>query len=104
MDSEKQAHATELEAVYPQTYKAGSATFWEQYEYYSQLDHNLIWDLARFVQWSNNEYLSRYDNCFSRSGLGLTDYRAISEYGKHKLKEEWPQVWDEFGLDQYSHA
>jgi class 3 adenylate cyclase len=38
-DSEKQSSTTELETFYPETYKAGSATFWEQYEYYSKLVH-----------------------------------------------------------------
>jgi hypothetical protein len=47
----------------------GSATFWEQYEYYSQLDHNLVWDFARFVHWGNNEYLSRYNTV--SVGIGL---------------------------------
>ncbi len=99
-DSEKQSQATELETVYPDTYKAGSATFLEQYEYYRQLDNDLVWDFARFVQWSNSEYLSRYNNCFGTDRIGLIDYRAVSESGKRKLNEEWPQIWDEFGLDQ----
>lgn len=97
-DSGRRSHATELETVYPETYKAGSATFWEQYEYYAQLDNHLVWDFARFVRWGNKEYLSKYDNCFRQDEIGLTDHRAVSEYGKRRLKEEWPRIWDEFEL------
>lgn len=97
-DSVERLHATELDQTYPETYKAGSATFWEQYEYYSQLDRHLIWNFAHCVRFGSKESLIKYSNCFSNNRYGLSDFRAISEYGKRKLKEEWPRIWDEFAL------
>lgn len=100
-DSEARRHAAEFETASLQTYKADSATFEEQLKYYAGLDENLVWHFSRHIRWSYKDYLDRYGKCFREDSFGMTVYRAISEYGKRKLKEEWPQIWDEFGLDEY---
>ena len=98
-DSVHEAQATELETPPQYTYKAGSAAFLEQYEYYRQLDYSVAYDFVSFIKFGNNEALSKYGNCFADDALGIWDFRAVSEYGKRKLKEDWPAIWDEFDLD-----
>lgn len=98
-DSKRQSESTEVEYSHVRTYKARSATFWEQYEHYSSLDTYVAGDLSHFVQYGNSDYLSRYCNCFVQDNIGLPDYRAASDHGKQKLKQDWPDVWDEFDLD-----
>ena len=72
--------------------------FTQQYDFYSDLEmfvksllHSLI----------IKEYLSKYGICFTLSGVTARDYRYVSSRGQEKLKDEWPEIWDEFKLDEY---
>ncbi len=98
-DTVRESERTEVEHTYPRAYKAGSATFWEQYEYYASLDDDVTRELSSFIEYGNKEYLHRFRNCFIRDNIGLADFRAASDYGKRKLKEDWPAIWDELDLD-----
>jgi class 3 adenylate cyclase len=101
-DSVDRANVTELEAFYPKTYQTESATFEEQYKYYSEIDENLVWYFARIVRWPPQDYLSRYNNCFAKDSFGMNLYRAVNDHGKRKLKAEWPQIWEELELHKYT--
>jgi hypothetical protein len=96
-DSEEEADATELDTLYPETYKAGEATFEEQYEYYTQVDTQVSWELYNLIidkhVWAASA--SRY---FHRSFDGMIDYRFISEAGERKLRQDWPHIWESFEL------
>jgi hypothetical protein len=98
-DSESEADATEFDTVYPDTYKAGEATFEEQYKYYATIDRNVLYELSRFLSdklfSDNNAY--RY---FHSAPQGWTDFRFVSEAGKYKLKADWPHIWESFGFDK----
>src|SRR5215210_1711288 len=48
-DSEEKADATEMDTVYPDTYRAGEANFVEQYKYYSGVDSSVSWELDEFI-------------------------------------------------------
>jgi class 3 adenylate cyclase len=98
-DSRRQSESTEVEYTYTRTYKAKSATFWEQYEHYRSQDSYVMSDFGHFIQFGNEEYLSRYSYCFVKDNIGLSDYRAASERGREKLKRDWPEIWEEFGLE-----
>lgn len=98
-DYERQSESTEVQFNYSQTHKAGSATFLEQYEYYKSVDSGVVSDLSHYIQYGNGNYLSKYSTCFIRDHIGLSDYRAASEHGKQKLKRDWPEIWEEFSLD-----
>lgn len=99
-DSERESNTTELERVYPNVYKAGEASFFEQYKYYNEQDNHVVWQFARAIRWGYGDHLSRFVNCFINDSLGLTDYRVVSDHGRNKLREDWPEIWDTFGLDQ----
>jgi hypothetical protein len=97
-DSEEEADATEFDSVFPATYKAGKATFEEQYKYYAGLDNSVLSELDRLISdeyfYDNNAY--RY---FHTPTGRATDFRFVSETGKHKLKHDWPHIWKSFELD-----
>lgn len=99
-DSEAEADATEMDTVHYDTYKAGQATFEEQYSYYAGIDFNVSWELYRFISnsffWEKPTYYYKY---FHQSSSQISDFRFVDEAGERKLKNEWPQIWDGFGLD-----
>lgn len=98
-DSEEEAYSTELDTIYPDTYKFGEADFEEQYGHYAQIDRNVIFTLERFISkhYFYNNSVYKY---FHSARGGWTDFRFVSEAGKHKLKEDWPYIWESFELDE----
>jgi Adenylate and Guanylate cyclase catalytic domain len=81
------------------TYGAENSTpFSKQYAHYANLEmfvksvlHTLIIKV----------YLSKYSTCFARRHVTSRDYRFVSPHGQEKLKEEWPEIWEECSLDKY---
>ena len=55
--------------------------------------------MSYFIEFGNEEYLIRFSDCFIRDKDGILDFRAASDYGRRKLKGDWPKIWDEFDLD-----
>jgi len=98
-DSVRMHVATEFREPVIMTHGAESNTpFTQQYDFYSNIEmftksllHSLI----------IKEYLSKYGICFALSGVTTRDYRYVSSRGQEKLKDEWPEIWDEFKLDEY---
>ncbi len=97
-DSEKQAESSEIQFRYFRTFKAESATFLEQYEHYRGVDNYVASDLSHFIGYGNEAHLSTFSNCFIRDSIGIPDFRAASDHGKQKLKQDWPEIWEEFEL------
>lgn len=95
-DSTAQSETTSLERHYPDTYKAGQASRWEQYQYYAKLDSHVIFELSRSLEFGTEVPLIKYLKCFAKDKLGVVDFRDVSDHGQRKLKEEWPEIWDEF--------
>lgn len=99
LDSQQASGSSELDDPRSLTFGAGNLSFWEQYEYYAAQDYDVVSDLGRFIEYGNRQPISEYEECFAEDSFGLPDYRAANEHGKRKLKEEWPNIWDEFNLD-----
>jgi class 3 adenylate cyclase len=99
-DSEEQADATVLDTVDPNTYKAGEASFVEQYNYYAAIDRNVMYLLYEFIadKYFYNQQNYKY---FHQTTLGVTDYRFVNDTGMRKLKNEWPNIWEQFRLSTY---
>lgn len=71
----------------------------EQYEHYKSVDTYVVSDLSTFIEFNNENYLSRFGNCFLQNSIGIWDFRAASDHGKRKLKQDWPEIWEEFELE-----
>jgi len=75
-----------------------NSPFSKQYDYYSGLD---MWVKSLLEELIIKQYLLKYSICFAHSGLTRREYRFVSPRGQEKLREEWPEIWEEFGLDKY---
>lgn len=76
------------------TWKAGEASFEEQYRFYQTIDHQLL--IAFWYQIKERIESARYDDFFESAGLA---YLFINSKGTRKLKEQFPDIWEEFDLD-----
>lgn len=76
------------------TWGAGSASFEEQYEHYLNIDYWPIIDLAGLL---GKKHLQLYSDYFE-GDRWLPVYAFVKPSGIHKLKTEWPQIADEFGI------
>lgn len=101
-DSEEEADATQFEKLYPDTYKAGKASFEEQYkEHYSKIDRGVVYLIHRFMSdtYFFNDDLPLY-KCFHQTSDGVVDFRFANDAGRAKLKKDWPQIWEQFELGE----
>ncbi len=98
-DSERESNAADVDTVSQFTYKAGAATFLEQYEYYRKLDTSVATDFAHFIKFGNKQNLIAYSNCFAKDSFGMSNLRAVSQDGKRRLKQDWPEIWKQFDFD-----
>jgi class 3 adenylate cyclase len=77
------------------TWKAGIATFEEQYHHYKELE---FWLLARFADLIQEKRLSRFFQLFEEANYA-TFYWLVSPSGIEKLLAEWSEVAGEFGIE-----
>jgi hypothetical protein len=45
------------------------------------------------------EPLWNFDDCFVQDSFGLPDFRAISDRGQRRIREEWPSIFKGFNFD-----
>ncbi|MEE8574759.1 MAG: adenylate/guanylate cyclase domain-containing protein [Thermodesulfobacteriota bacterium] len=91
-DSIGKSEETKGNPYSPVTYEAGKATLLDQYNYYEQMD---FWLLSIFIEFITKETLSKYFKYFEDAWKCY----FINKKGKEKLKKEWPEIWNEFELD-----
>jgi len=90
-DSVSKSEATEIEPYKPRIYGDGKLGLNELFSHYQDIDFQIISHLALSV----STQLSTYGDCFEgRFKMPI----FINEWGKQKLKNEWPQIWNEFEL------
>lgn len=76
---------------YPQrTFGANKVSLAEQFEHYSQMEHGLLFEFNDTI---TNQQLFKYRSYFDEYIFWL-----INSYGKKKLYQEWPDIWNKFAL------
>ena len=93
-DSEDAATTPQHEEPTPHTWKAGTATFGEQYQYYYGID---FWVTARLSDRIQQSLLSPFGECFDDSGMDTSTW-LVTGSGVRKLAAEWPEIAAEFGI------
>jgi class 3 adenylate cyclase len=94
LDSINRERASEINRPQPITYKAGTATFAEQIEYYNRIDLEVRRDFAETIE----RDLGPFAHCFEES-LWLS-HHFVNGYGANKLKNEYPHLWSSMDLDR----
>lgn len=92
-DSLEAATTPSHEEPMTKTWRAGSASFEEQYHHYKELE---FWPLAEFSTLFEEKHLARYRQCFE--GDVLPNYAFVSAAGIEKLQTDWPDVAGEFDI------
>lgn len=76
---------------YPRmTYRAGKATLEEQLEFYSKMHIGVEWELQKFIEARLYDYYQYFED---------GHFWLVNDKGNKKLKEEWPEIWQQFNLD-----
>jgi hypothetical protein len=92
IDSYEKAVSDGLSVISPQTYRAGMASFGEQYEYYNSADLQVLRLCFNFI----SKNLDKYWGCFARATFG--QYIFINEIGKEKLRRDCADICSEFSI------
>ena len=92
-DSVEAASTPSHEEPMTRTWKAGSASFEEQYRHYSKLE---FWPLAEFSDLFAEKHLSQYRSCFD--GDVVPNYAFVSTAGIEKLYADQPGIAAQFGI------
>jgi hypothetical protein len=98
IDSEQKISSGKFVTIPSKTYNAGIATIQEQYDFYCNADGWLILEFSNII---DGKHLSIYNKYFEGYSWS-TYYTIVNEEGKDKLKKEYPDIWQEFGLDNVS--
>ncbi len=94
IDSEGDSEATVISPYAPQIYGEGKLALDVVFNYYNSLDFRIVSTLAGvFIK-----KIREYRTCTFDSGFGVEPI-FVTDEGKQKLKTEWPQIWNEFELD-----
>lgn len=91
-DSEGIAKSKDVNPYYPKIFGGNRKTIQEQYNYYASVNYWVISEFAILIE----KELIKYKNFFEESD-GLI---YINSNGIKKLKKEFPEVYEEFDLDE----
>jgi len=72
------------------------ASIEEQYNHYAEIDS---WVNIQFEVLLEDRHLSKFASCFE-GNIYDRQYTFVSEKGRAKLKQDWPEIWREFSLDE----
>ncbi len=86
-DCMRESEASEFDNFRPKTWGSPGKSLEEQYEYYDKHDFWMLLTLTKFI---NGSIFSQFSDCFELAGLD--NYTFVSQKGRRKLKEEWPDV------------
>lgn len=95
--AEDSANATDTpahEEAPRHTWRAGAASFEEQYHHYRELE---FWVLAKFADMIQEKHLEAYAQHFSGDNWEKSKW-LIEKSGVRKLVLEWPQIANEFEI------
>jgi len=67
-----------------------------QLDHYFNIGLNPLYQFAALIK---EKYLSKYEDCFKPTVYPY-DLIFVNENGRKRLKKEWPNIWDEFGLQE----
>jgi class 3 adenylate cyclase len=93
VDSEEQSNATVFDL--PTTHAWGAENnkpFNEQFEHYEEMD---FWVLCEYAECIVQRVLMPYHYCFEKVAMSAHCV-FVNEKGKTKLKQEWPNIWNDF--------
>jgi len=93
-DSAEKSYAGKYKEPTFMTWRANSASIEVQWDYYSKVD---TWIAIEFSDRIMAD-LCKYADCFEFSGIAM--YMFVNEKGQKKLRDEWPEIWQEFSLDE----
>lgn len=93
-DSEAAANTPAYQEARTVTWRAGVASFEEQYKHYDSLE---FWPLVKLAWFLAQDHLEAYSELFEGSGPQTT-YWLLKPTGVQKLLTEWPQIAAEFGI------
>lgn len=93
-DSEEKSDTPVHVASHAVTWKAGSATFAEQYQHYKEVEFlPLLWLAHLFAE----KHFTEFSLCFESDGY-LPRWAFIADEGIRRLRAEWPEIADEFRI------
>jgi hypothetical protein len=95
LDSVEKSGSSEYDSLFPVTYKEGEANFEEQYAHYCSIAKEDFYFCAKMTNLLTSYILWDYNDCFESANYG-TVYTAVSERGRSKLKNQWPDIWKQF--------
>jgi class 3 adenylate cyclase len=78
----------------PKTWGIGKASVEEQFRYYDSRDFWVTCDLSEYITGE----LRDYSACFETQPVFNRQF--VTQFGRKKLKTEFPDIWDEFELDK----
>ena len=93
-DSTEKSSAGKYREPVFMTWKANSAPIQVQWDYYSKVDN---WVAIGFSDRLQADLVG-YADCFEF--VALTMYTFVNKKGQKKLRDEWPEIWQEFSLDE----
>jgi len=93
-DRIEKSHTAAHESAHTITWKAGEASFPDQFKHYDDTDFWMVMRLANCIQ---HNQLNKFIECFERGSMGPT-YAFVSKVGLERLHNEWPKVEAQFGL------
>jgi hypothetical protein len=80
------------------TWRAGIATFEEQYDHYHEME---FWPGARLAGYIEQTHLAPFSELFEAAQFG-SYFWLVSERGIASLVEEWPDIAEEFDIEPNS--
>jgi class 3 adenylate cyclase len=94
-DSVEMAQATSIDSVKPHTVNFGS-DLESQFKFLESIDFWIVVTLKSLIVEKHLDDFYRY---FESDRFGTKNRLFINQKGKDKLKAEWNQIWEEFGLE-----
>jgi class 3 adenylate cyclase len=93
-DSVEASETPPHEEPFTKTWGAGTASVAEQFVHYDEIDLTPLLELAELLA---DQRLAHYSGCFE--GDMFPNYAFVSATGIEKLRRDWPQIAEEFGID-----
>jgi len=97
-DSVELATSTSIDSFKPHTAAFGT-DLESQFKYFESINFWLVATLKTFIVEKHLDDFYRY---FESDRFSVKNRVFINQKGKDKLKAEWNQIWEEFGLDSFS--
>lgn len=91
LDSVKKEETGKFDTYRPKTWKAGIATIEDQFNYYEKVDFHVRGTMREHIVL---QILSEFSACFE-------DWKRVfvNSNGVKKLKQDWPEIAKEFGIE-----